>query len=238
MLTSCLSRWRSRIGDHALSTFWWRWLVTTRQTTPISPVRGQSARGALISPHAHGRLLRMVVAGLIRPGSLLAVVAAFAIVAPVALVAACNIHELGHVAVASLLGWEVERVTLCLPAGGSVEYSHVGVWAGNLQGYAGGFLAAAFLITVYFLVFVKQSRPRQGPGWWGAGLGVVTPLGPQIVNGFVEGMVGPGEDYTVKFAALLPPLVVMALALVVLGYVWTWRSGWNVPSPSRTRNRP
>lgn len=180
----------------------------------------------------------MVVAPLRRPGSLLALVATFAVAAPAAFVAACNIHELGHVAVASLLGWEVERVTFCLPAGGSVEYSHVGVWAGNLQGYAGGFLAAAFLITVYLVVFVKESRPRQGPGWWGAGLGVVTPLGPQIVNGLVEGMVGPGEDYTVKFAALLPPLVVIALALVVLGYVWTWRSGWEVPSPSRTRNRP
>ena len=112
-----------------------------------------------------------------------------------------------------------------------MEYSHVGVWAGNLQGYAGGFLAAAFLITIYLVVFVRESRPLRSPAWWGAGLGVVTPIGPQIVNGLLEGMAGPGEDYTVRFATLFPPLMVVALAVVVVGYVWRWRVVWRPSRP-------
>lgn len=106
----------------------------------------------------------------------------------VATVAACNVHELSHAAVATLLGWQVDRLNLCLPAGGSVEYAHVGAWFGNLQGYAGGLLAAALLVGVYFVVFARRERPLAGPKWWAAGLGMVLPVGPQVVNGLLEGM--------------------------------------------------
>lgn len=165
-----------------------------------------------------------------RPGLLLAAIAGFVITAPVATVVACNVHEIGHGAVATLLGWEVERVDLCLPTEGRVVYAHVGTWAGNLQGYAGGLIAAAFLVGVYLVAFRRKARPLRGPGWWFAGLGLILPVGPQLVNGVLEGAVGQGEDYTQKYGSLLPPLVAIAMLVGVGWYVWRWRVVWRTPN--------
>lgn len=161
-----------------------------------------------------------------RPGPFLAAIAGFVITAPVATVIACNVHEIGHGAVATLLGWEVERIDLCLPTGGRVVYAHVGTWAGNAQGYAGGLIAAAFLVGVYLLAFARTARPLRGPGWWFAGLGLVLPVGPQIANGVLEGAVGPGEDYTQLYALVLPPLVGVAMVAGATWYAWRWRVVW------------
>lgn len=159
---------------------------------------------------------------LVRPVRLLAALVALVLTAGAATVAACNVHEIGHAATATLLGWEVERVNLCLPSGGSVEYAHVGRWAGNLQGYAGGLLAAVFLAGIYLVVFARRERHLRGPAWWAAGLGLALPVGPQVVNGLLEGMVRPGEDYTVRYSSLLPWLVVLSLAATALVYMWRW----------------
>jgi hypothetical protein len=161
-----------------------------------------------------------------RTGPLLSAIAAFVITAPMATVIACNFHEIGHGAVATILGWEVERIDLCLPTGGRVVYAHVGTWAGNAQGYAGGLIAAAALVGVYLLAFHRKARPSRGPGWWFAGLGLVLPVGPQVVNGVLEGAVGQGEDYTQQYASLLPPLVVIAMAAGAIWYAWRWRVVW------------
>lgn len=157
---------------------------------------------------------------------MLAAVAAFFITAPVAAVVACNVHEVGHGAVATILGWEVERIDLCLPAGGTVVYSHVGTWAGNAQGYAGGLIAAAYLVAVYLLFFHRMARPLRGPAWWFAGLGLILPVGPQLVNAVLEGAVRPGEDYTQKYGSLLPPLVVIAMVAGATWYTLRWRVVW------------
>lgn len=151
------------------------------------------------------------------------------IAAPLALVASCNVHELSHAAVGSLLGWEVERVNLCLPAGGSVQYASIGVWAGNAQGYAGGVAAAVFLSAVYVFVFSRPSRPLRRSIWWGAGIGVVMWVGPQLVVGVLEGRSGPGEDYTALIASspgLYVTLIVFAMAIGVAFYCIRWRALW------------
>jgi hypothetical protein len=139
-------------------------------------------------------------------------------------VVACNAHEVAHAATATVLGWEVERIDLCLPAGGSVVYAHVGTWAGNLQGYAGGFGAALLLGLVYVLLFNRGARPLRGPGWWFAGLGLVLAIGPQVVNGVLEGAVGQGEDYIEKYAGVLAPLVLIATVAGAALYAWRWRA--------------
>ncbi len=85
----------------------------------------------------------------------------------------------------------------------------------------------AFL-AVYFLVFARRSRPLQGPVWWGAGLGAVIWVGPQIVIGMVEGSAGPGDDYTEwfrDFPVLSGSLIAAAIAAGVLAYSWRWRAG-------------
>lgn len=142
--------------------------------------------------------------------------------------AACNVHELGHAAVGTLLGWEVERVRLCLPAGGSVTYASVGTWAGGLQGWAGGLIAAAILVAVEWAAVWRPARPGRSPVWWAVGLGILLPVGPQLVIATLEGVAGPGEDYTAALAA--GPVPVAATMVVVVGatvvlYVRRWPLG-------------
>ncbi len=149
----------------------------------------------------------------------------------IAFVASCNVHELGHVVVALPLGWEVERVHLCLPGGGGVEYSSIGHWAGNAQGYAGGLIAAGVLAVLYAWLFERRGAPLRSPRWWAAGVGVVLPVGPQLVVAFVEGTAQPGENYTDRFADT-PALMVLVVASMigVAGlYVWRWRAVWAPP---------
>lgn len=74
---------------------------------------------------------------LIRSPRLVVVVGVFLVSLVSSQLVACNVHELGHAAVGTSLGWEVETIRWCAPGGGSVTYSFVGTWAGNLQGYAG-----------------------------------------------------------------------------------------------------
>ena len=167
--------------------------------------------------------------------TLLSAGATFAFVAIGAVVVACNAHELGHVAVASALGWEVERLHLCLPLGGGVEYSRIGTWAGNAQGYAGGVIGAAILVAVYLVVFERQAMPRRSARWWAAGLGVVLWIGPQLLLAVLEGSADRGTDYTDAFSespALLLPLVALAVVTCPTAFVWRWRIIWQQP-PAR-----
>ena len=189
----------------------------------VAPRHGTVGRLPGVSPVLRAAWLP---ADLKRPGPLLVAITGFVVAAPVAMVMACNVHEVGHGAVATTLGWEVERIDLCLPTGGSVVYARVGTWAGNIQGYAGGFLAAVFLVGVYLLALHRDAKPLRGPGWWFAGLGLVLPVGPQLVNGILEGAVRPGEDYTQLHASALPPLVIAATVATAMIYVWRWRVVW------------
>ncbi len=160
-----------------------------------------------------------------RPRLALAAIAGLVIAAMLATVVSCNVHELGHAVVATLLGWEVERIDLCLPGGGAVVYARVGTWAGNAQGYAGGLAGAFFLVGVYLIAVSRTDRPLRGPGMWFAGLGLVLPIGGQLVVAGLEGAAGPGEDYTQRFASWLPPLVIIATLAVIAAYAWRWRLG-------------
>jgi hypothetical protein len=159
--------------------------------------------------------------------------AGLAISASIALVASCNVHELAHALVGSMLGWDVERVNLCLGGGGSVQYSSIGSWAGNAQGYAGGFVAAAFLAALYYLMFERSRRPWHSPAWWGAGLGGVLWIGPQLVIGVLEGNSAPGEDYTALIASSPVRYIgIIALSVVAATAVYTWR--WRSPRRADT----
>jgi len=178
-----------------------------------------TATAAKSLPAWHRRDLR-------RPSTLLAAIVAFCLSAPAAIVVSCNVHEIGHALVATPLGWEVERINLCLPFGGSVEYARIGTWAGNLQGYAGGFIAAAFLMSFYAFALARPRRPLRGPTWWAAGLGIVIWVGPQMLIGILEGVAAPGHSYADDFrdAPALYGLVVVSVLSGALFHVWLWRS--------------
>ena len=165
-------------------------------------------------------------ADLKRPLPLLAAITGLAVSAPVSVTVSCNVHEIGHVLVGVPLGWKVERINWCLLSEGSVDYSHIGTSPGNLEGYAGGIIAAAFLVTVYFLLFAAHQRPLLGPGWWAAGLGVVLWVGPQIVFGITEGAVRPERSY-VDFIdnnpAVYATLIVGSAVAGAVAHAWLWR---------------
>lgn len=166
---------------------------------------------------------------LLRPLVLLGALSTFAFVALAAMAVSCNVHELGHAAVASALGWEVERVNFCLPGGGGVEYARIGRWAYNAQGYAGGLLGAASLLAVYVMLFERRERPLLSARWWAAGLGVVLWIGLQVLLGFLEGFADLGTDYTERFTDLpqvLIPLTVAAVAVGPAAFIWRWRAVW------------
>jgi hypothetical protein len=166
-----------------------------------------------------------------RPLTLLSAIIGFAVTAPAAIVVSCNVHEIGHAIVATPLGWEVERINLCLPAGGSVEYARIGTRAGNLEGYAGGFIAAILLALVYLFVIALPRRPLRTPVWWASGLGVIVWVGVQIVIGVLEGAADPGHDYTDDFRDA-PALLLLVAAVIMAGafvHAWLWRSVFRAP---------
>ncbi len=168
-----------------------------------------------------------------RVNAALGAIATFALVAIGAIVVGCNAHELGHAAVGSALGWHVERVHLCLPLGGGVEYAQIGTWAGNAQGYAGGVVGAAIQVTVYLLVFERRAKPLRSAPWWAAGLGVVLWIGPQLLLAVLEGSADRGTDYTDAFTEsphVLIPLMIVATATGPAAFAWRWRVIWQRPS--------
>jgi hypothetical protein len=164
------------------------------------------------------------------PATLLTFLGTFVAAVFLAQVSGCNVHELGHALVGSLVGWDVDVVNFCTPAGGGVIYSRVGNWAGNAQGYAGGLSAALFLFGAYALVFARRSLPRRSPVWWAAGLGTVIWIGPQLVIAVMEGTAGPGENYTELFdqrPLVFIPLVILAGVISAFVYVIRWRRSDN-----------
>jgi len=71
------------------------------------------------------------------------------------------------------------------------------------------------------------------PAWWGAGLGVVLWIGPQLVIGVLEGNSTPGEDYTVLIASSpFRYIAIIALSVVAATAVYTWR--WRGPRAVET----
>lgn len=168
-------------------------------------------------------------ADLRRPLTAIGALASFVGVGFISMLAACNVHELGHGVLATALGWKVERINLCLPGGGSVQYAHVGTWAGNAQGYAGGLAAAVFMFALYLAVFSRRKLPLRSPLWWAAGLATVVFIGPQLVSAVMEGIAGPGEDYTQRVGEspeVFVPLLVVSALLVAGAYTQRWWSVW------------
>ena len=161
-----------------------------------------------------------------RPRVLISTAATLAAAVPATFVITCNVHELGHVLVAIALGWKVERLHLCLPVGGGVDYSHIGTWAGNAQGYAGGAIAVIFLLATYRLVVARRARPVRSPRWWALGFAIALLVGPQSVIAVVEGGASAGVDYTERFDdnPALIGLIVVSMAIGAALHVWDWRA--------------
>ena len=138
---------------------------------PSLPLADGTLRG--ISERGGDRLPAWTAADIRRPADVAAAFAALTISAVLCFNVSCQVHEVGHALVGTALGWKVERIHLCLPTGGSVVYASTsgGAWADTMESFAGGLVAAAFLVGLYGLVFWRPRTPLRGPPWWAAGFG-------------------------------------------------------------------
>ncbi|QZY30344.1 hypothetical protein [Nocardioides coralli] len=164
-------------------------------------------------------------ADLRRPLVALTALVAFALTLPLAVVGSCNVHELGHAAVGTALGWEVDRVVPCLPSGGEVRYLSSDAAGDAVEGWAGGLAGALALLVAYALV-CRGGRPLRSPVAWAAGLALSVPVGVQLVIAAVEGSAGLGEDYTDTIAAhtgVFVPVLLLGALTGPTAHVWWWR---------------
>lgn len=177
------------------------------------------------APPAHWR-----AADLRRPIGLLTALAAFTGSVLTSFNVSCQVHEIGHALVGTALGWTVDRIHPCLPAGGAVVYASTpgGPWVNIVESFAGGVIAAAFLGLVYWFVVFRPRAPLRGPAWWAAGFGPALLIGPQLVVGLVEGF-NPHRDYTAVLDANVGLAVASFSGVMLAGataHLWLWRSVW------------
>lgn len=148
----------------------------------------------------------------------------FVLTLPLAVVGSCNVHELGHAAAGSAVGWEVDRVVPCLPTDGTVRYRSSTTSGDALESWAGGLAGVLSLLLAYGLIS-RRGRPLRSPLVWAAGLGLTVPMGIQLVIAALEGTAGPGVDYTDTIAAqphlFLPVLLLSAVAGPAI-HTWWW----------------
>jgi hypothetical protein len=166
---------------------------------------------------------------------LLAAVAGLLVSAPLSLNASCQVHEIGHALTGTAFGWEVERVHLCLPTGGSVEYASTsgGRWADAAESYAGGVAGAMFLLVVYVLVFYVARTPLRSPAWFGAGFGPMLWIGTQLMVGIAEGSIRD-RSYGQVLSANPGLTLSFAVGTMLAGaavHIWLWRAVWRRQPP-------
>jgi hypothetical protein len=136
-------------------------------------------------------------------------VLSFGIALVIAGVGGCNVHEFGHLVAGRALGVPVDDIIWCTPTNGRIAFAYQ---EPALVGYAGGFLAAAALGSLYWLVI----KPRlSSPVWWGAGVAVLGTTISQVIVGLWEGSspveYGDAQDNVLGLIALLiVPLVAAA----------------------------
>jgi hypothetical protein len=128
-------------------------------------------------------------------------VISFVVALVIAGVGGCNVHEFGHLVAGRALGVPVDDVIWCTPTSGRIAFAYQ---EPALVGYAGGFLAAAVLGSLYW--FVIKAR-LTSPVWWAAGVAVLGTTISQVIVGFWEGSspveYGVAQDNVAGLIALL-----------------------------------
>jgi len=136
-------------------------------------------------------------------------VLSFGVALVIAGVGGCNVHEFGHLVPGRALGVPIDDVIWCTPTSGRIVFAYQ---EPALVGYAGGFLAAAVLGTLYWFVI----KPRLSSlVWWTAGVAVQGTTISQVIVGLWEGSspVGYGvaqDNVAGLIALLIGPLVAAA----------------------------
>lgn len=133
----------------------------------------------------------------------------FGVALVIAGVGGCNVHEFGHLIAGRAIGVPIDDVIWCTPTSGRIVFAYQ---EPALVGYAGGFLAAAVLGSLYWFVI----KPRlSSPVWWTAGVAVLGTTISQVIVGLWEGSspvgYGVAQDNVAGLVALLiGPLVAAA----------------------------
>jgi len=126
-------------------------------------------------------------------------------------VGGCNIHEFGHLVVGRAMDIPIDDIIWCTPGNGRIAFAYQ---EPAIVGYAGGFLAAAVLGSLYWLVI----RPRlASPLWWAAGVAVLGTAISQVIVGLWEGTSPEGYGEVQDNAAGLVVIALVPLMAVAVG---------------------
>lgn len=162
---------------------------------------------------------------LARPVVAVAVVVTVTVSAPMAVMFSCNVHEVGHALTGTAFGWEVERVVPCAPTGGEVLYRTSTTRGDALESWSGGLTGGFVLIVIYFIALRRGSRPMRSPVAWAFGLGLLVPVGPQLVIAFLEGTNRESSyaDTISASAGVWVPAILISAAVGPAWHLWRWR---------------
>jgi hypothetical protein len=176
-------------------------------------------------------------ADLWRPRLAIPVVGAALGTTALAFVFSCNVHEIAHAAVGTAFGWEVDRISLCLPDGGAVHYRSSLARGDTVESWSGGLGGAASLISAYVGLIARKARPLRQPLLWAAGFGLLLPVGPQVLIAALEGTSG-AADYTESISdspILWGSALVVAMSLGPVAHWSMWRRALRHDSATRSQ---
>jgi hypothetical protein len=100
----------------------------------------------------------------------------------------CASHELGHAAVGTALGYELEAIEIC-PGSASVSWaaSSLAPIDTTVEAWAGGIVAAGVLAGAYIVVIGMARRASNGRVWWALGLPLPAVAAVELLLGIMEG---------------------------------------------------
>lgn len=172
-----------------------------------------------------GHSARWSLADLVSPVLAVTVLLTIAISVPIATVVSCNAHEVGHALTGTAFGWEVARIVPCAPTGGEVIYRTSTIHGDALESVSGGVAGAFVLVLVYVVALHRGSLPLRVPIAWAFGLGLVVPVGPQVVIAILEGATRESNygDTISAGAGIWIPVLLISATIGPIVHVWRWR---------------
>jgi hypothetical protein len=138
----------------------------------------------------------------------------------------CATHELGHAAVGTALGYEVEAIEIC-PGSASVSWaaSSLAPIDTTVEAWAGGIVAAGVLAGAYIVVIGMARRASNGRVWWALGLPLPAVAAVELLLGIMEGYTqGRYGELIAGSQVIWIPVIGLAAVVGAGVHLALWRS--------------
>jgi hypothetical protein len=138
----------------------------------------------------------------------------------------CASHELGHAAVGTALGYELEAIEIC-PGSASVSWaaSSLAPIDTTVEAWAGGIVAAGVLAGAYIVVIGMARRASNGRVWWALGLPLPAVAAVELLLGIMEGYTqGRYGELIAGSQVIWIPVIGLAAVVGAGVHLALWRS--------------